>query len=96
VDGNEAVKCRINLVDGDGVIRVFQQTGCEGVLLVPNATLWWPIFMHPSPGHLYLFEVIKFNADFTHSNIDVVNKQIFLNIDVEGEIPQEIIFLFKK
>jgi len=44
-------------VDGDGVIRVFQQKGCEGVLLVPNAALWWPIFMHERPGHLYQFEV---------------------------------------
>lgn len=60
MDGNEAVKCKVNLVDGEGVIKVFQQTGCEGVLLVPNATLWWPIFMDPNPGHLYLFEVISF------------------------------------
>ncbi|XP_059484604.1 beta-glucuronidase-like [Neocloeon triangulifer] len=64
IDGNEAgVGCRINLVDGDGVIRVFQQTGCEGVLLVPNATLWWPIFMHPRPGYLYSFEAELISAD---------------------------------
>lgn len=69
MDGNAAVKCRVNLVDGDGVIRVFQQTGCEGVLLVPNATLWWPIFMRPNPGHLYLFEV-----SFSFYNINPLEK----------------------
>ncbi|CAB3382735.1 Hypothetical predicted protein [Cloeon dipterum] len=64
VDGDAFdVECRINLIDGDGVVRVSQHEGCQGVIFISKAMLWWPIFMSPSPGHQYTFEVKLINTE---------------------------------
>lgn len=52
-------QCLVSLIDASGVYRVQRQSGCEGVLVLNDANLWWPRHMHTKPGYLYTFEVYK-------------------------------------
>ncbi|XP_063225193.1 beta-glucuronidase-like isoform X1 [Bacillus rossius redtenbacheri] len=50
-DGGSS-RCAVQLLDGRSVVAA-ETRGCTGEIAVPDAKLWWPVYMHASPGHRY-------------------------------------------
>lgn len=52
------VGCSMKLLDNEGG-HVTSAMGCQGSIVVANATLWWPYLMSENPGYMYTL-MVKF------------------------------------
>lgn len=48
----------MKLLDNEGG-HVTSAMGCQGSIIVANATLWWPYLMSENPGYMYTL-MVKF------------------------------------
>ncbi|XP_069954209.1 beta-glucuronidase isoform X6 [Cherax quadricarinatus] len=53
---SDSVGCSIKLLNNDGD-HVTSAMGCQGSIMVVNASFWWPYLMSDNPGYLYTLEV---------------------------------------
>ncbi|XP_042211012.1 beta-glucuronidase-like isoform X1 [Homarus americanus] len=53
---NDAPGCSMKVLDKDGS-HVTSAIGCQGSIMISNASLWWPYLMSEDPGYLYTLKV---------------------------------------
>lgn len=54
----DQVRCFVQVFDKNDT-QVTAYNDCAGLLEIGNAHFWWPYLMHPEPGYLYSFKVIR-------------------------------------
>ena len=58
IGGDSATESvNVNVLDQEGNYVVENLTDLAGTIEIPNAKLWWPYLMDPSPAYLYTLEV---------------------------------------
>nr|CAD7195018.1 unnamed protein product [Timema douglasi] len=61
-DVNESDHCKVLLISGSKIL--LENIGCSGELRITSAKLWWPVYMHVSPGHRYKLQIRGKGLDF--------------------------------
>lgn len=62
--------CTVTLHDAEDALAAREPSSTlSGVLKIPNAKLWWPRGMDPSPGYLYTFEVRLSVSNDTNTDV---------------------------
>nr|CAD7459936.1 unnamed protein product [Timema tahoe] len=66
-DVKESDHCKVLLISGSKVL--LENIGCSGELHITSAKLWWPVYMHVSPGHRYKLQVFLVSQDGNYLDI---------------------------
>nr|CAD7402302.1 unnamed protein product [Timema poppensis] len=66
-DVNESDHCKVLLISGSKIL--LENIGCSGELRITSAKLWWPVYMHVSPGHRYKLQVFLVSQDGNYLDI---------------------------